>query len=116
MGGGFSLEFGAIECGRINEAWCRTANKERTGISPKQMLAPWQKEVDQRRGSSRGVSGAWDGERRGRGREYVYTLVPDLRKGTCHRSTMLCRGINKIIKIYSDLMVKNRMHVLIQRC
>ncbi|CAF9943738.1 MAG: hypothetical protein ALECFALPRED_001180 [Alectoria fallacina] len=39
---------------RINETRCRTANRERTRALPMQMLAPWQKQLDKDKDSSRG--------------------------------------------------------------
>ena len=55
-----------------NEARCRTANKERTRVSPRQMLALWQKELDKDKDSSKGSLreiGAW---KEGEGLGIVY--------------------------------------------
>lgn len=43
-----------IEREEINEVRCRTGNKERTRVLLRQMLAPWQKELDKDKDSSRG--------------------------------------------------------------
>lgn len=43
-----------IEREKINEVRCRTGNKERTRVLLRQMLAPWQKELDKDKDSSRG--------------------------------------------------------------
>ena len=42
-----------IEQERTNEARCRTVNKERTRVSPRQMLALWQKELDKDKGKAK---------------------------------------------------------------
>ena len=44
---------------RTDEVRCRTENKARTKISPRQMPLPWQKEPDKDRDSSRGISRVW---------------------------------------------------------
>ena len=98
MGGGSTLGDWKIERERTNEARRRTANKEITRVSSRQMLAPWQKELYKGRDSSGGkcqTDNIWKScaigvarktppegfERRERARKSVCTLG----QGTFHR-------------------------------
>ena len=82
---GLAWAIGKIEREKTNEVRCRTANKERTRVSPRQMLALWQKERDKGRDSSRGKCLTSGPGKKGRSSEVCMYAGPGLRKGSSHR-------------------------------